>query len=181
MKDYYKILEVNENASKEVIEKAYKVLVKKYHPDMQNSNSSLKILDINEAYSVLSDDNLKEKYDRELQIEREKEYLNNYVETDYSRIYKEKEKQIYQNENENEKKKFFNSKTDKSYEGIVDIFKEIIKFDNKLKGKYSLKNINVLILILSILIVVFIGLVMYCIPFTRQWLIYLFPLLKNIN
>ena len=30
MKNYYEILEVNENASKEVIDKAYKVLAKKY-------------------------------------------------------------------------------------------------------------------------------------------------------
>lgn len=35
MKNYYEILEVNENASKEVIDKAYKVLAKKYHPDLQ--------------------------------------------------------------------------------------------------------------------------------------------------
>ena len=34
MKNYYEILEVNKKASKEVIEKAYKVLVKKYHPDL---------------------------------------------------------------------------------------------------------------------------------------------------
>ena len=31
----YEILEVSENASPEVIEKAYKILVKKYHPDLQ--------------------------------------------------------------------------------------------------------------------------------------------------
>ena len=33
MKNYYEILEVSENASSEVIERAYKVLAKKYHPD----------------------------------------------------------------------------------------------------------------------------------------------------
>ena len=35
MTTLYEILEVSENASNEVIEKAYKVLVKKYHPDLQ--------------------------------------------------------------------------------------------------------------------------------------------------
>ncbi|MBO6244107.1 MAG: DnaJ domain-containing protein, partial [Clostridia bacterium] len=35
MKNYYEILEINENASQEIIEKVYKVLVKKYHPDLQ--------------------------------------------------------------------------------------------------------------------------------------------------
>ena len=38
MKNYYEILEVNENASKEVIDKAYKVLAKKYHPDLQEES-----------------------------------------------------------------------------------------------------------------------------------------------
>lgn len=35
MKTLYEILEVSENASKEIVEKAYKVLAKKYHPDLQ--------------------------------------------------------------------------------------------------------------------------------------------------
>ena len=39
MKNYYEILEVNENASKEVIDKAYKVLAKKYHPDLQEEKN----------------------------------------------------------------------------------------------------------------------------------------------
>ena len=34
MKNYYEILEVNEHASKEIIEKAYRTLVKRYHPDL---------------------------------------------------------------------------------------------------------------------------------------------------
>ena len=65
MKNYYNILEVSENASKEVIEKAHKVLVMRYHPDLQNNNLNAenKIREINEAYSVLSDPFLKEQYD----------------------------------------------------------------------------------------------------------------------
>ena len=35
MSNLYEILEVSEKASKEVIDKAYHVLVKKYHPDLQ--------------------------------------------------------------------------------------------------------------------------------------------------
>ena len=38
MKNYYEILEVDKNASEEVIEKAYKTLAKKYHPDLQNNS-----------------------------------------------------------------------------------------------------------------------------------------------
>ena len=35
MSNLYEILEVSEKASKEVIDKAYHVLAKKYHPDLQ--------------------------------------------------------------------------------------------------------------------------------------------------
>ena len=38
MKKYYEILEVDKNASQEVIEKAYKTLAKKYHPDLQQGS-----------------------------------------------------------------------------------------------------------------------------------------------
>ena len=37
VKNYYEILEVDRKASSEVIEKAYKTLVKKYHPDLQEN------------------------------------------------------------------------------------------------------------------------------------------------
>ena len=74
-KTLYDILEVSEKASKEVIEKAYKVLVKKYHPDLQTeenkSKAEAKMKEINEAYNVLSDDSAREKYDAELANDRE--------------------------------------------------------------------------------------------------------------
>ena len=39
-KTYYDWLEVSPKASPEVIEKAYKALVKKYHPDLQQEKSN---------------------------------------------------------------------------------------------------------------------------------------------
>ena len=63
MKKYYEILEVNPNASIEIIEKAYKVLAKKYHPDLYVGNertfAEKKMRDINEAYKILSDEFLR--------------------------------------------------------------------------------------------------------------------------
>ena len=44
MKNYYEILEVDKNASEEVIEKAYKTLAKKYHPDLQYTARGLRIM-----------------------------------------------------------------------------------------------------------------------------------------
>lgn len=77
MNNYYEILEVSENASPEVIEKAYKALVKKYHPDLQpnekKAEAENKIKIINEAYEILSDKNKKEKYDTELKMQKIKE------------------------------------------------------------------------------------------------------------
>lgn len=64
-KDYYKILGVGKNASKEDIKKAYKTLAKKHHPDInKESGSAEKFKEINEAYSVLSDDTKKSNYER---------------------------------------------------------------------------------------------------------------------
>ncbi len=65
--NYYKILEVDRNASPEVIEKAYKTLAKKYHPDLQESNmkqeAEEKLKLINEAYETLSNPNSRAEYD----------------------------------------------------------------------------------------------------------------------
>ena len=68
MKNYYEILEVDKNASEEIIEKAYKTLAKKYHPDLQNnSNNQNKMQQINEAYEILSNDFKRREYDEKLQ------------------------------------------------------------------------------------------------------------------
>jgi len=64
-KDYYKILGVSKNASKEEIKRAYRELAKKYHPDLNpgNKEAQEKFKEINEAYEVLSDDNKRKQYD----------------------------------------------------------------------------------------------------------------------
>ena len=71
MKNYYEILEVDKNASEEVIEKAYKTLVKKYHPDLQQGAKQQEYAEkmkiINEAYDVLSNDFKREQYNQTLQ------------------------------------------------------------------------------------------------------------------
>lgn len=82
MKNYYEILEVSQNASSEVIEKAYKALVKKYHPDLQPENKKQeaenKIKIINEAYEILSNKEKKINYDEQLKIQKIKEEQQKY-------------------------------------------------------------------------------------------------------
>ena len=70
MKNYYKILQVDKDASPEIIKVAYKLLVKKNHPDLKEGSEKQiaeeNIKEINEAYDVLSDPSKKSEYDLNL-------------------------------------------------------------------------------------------------------------------
>lgn len=78
MKNYYEILEVDVKASKEIIDKAFKVLAKKYHPDTQNDNKKTwaesKFKELNEAYEVLSNEEKRREYDTELEYAKNSEH-----------------------------------------------------------------------------------------------------------
>lgn len=67
MKDFYKLLEVDRDASIEVIEKAYRTLAKKYHPDGIDDSkkewANEKMIQLNEAYAVLKDNRKRRSYD----------------------------------------------------------------------------------------------------------------------
>ncbi len=66
MKDYYNILQISKNATKDEIKSAYKKLALKYHPDKNQNNKEFaedKFKEISEAYQVLSDDKKKQNYD----------------------------------------------------------------------------------------------------------------------
>jgi curved DNA-binding protein len=63
--DYYQILGLKKDASKEEIKKAYRKLAMKYHPDHAKGDKSAeeKFKKISEAYAVLSDDEKRKEYD----------------------------------------------------------------------------------------------------------------------
>lgn len=64
--DYYRILGVDFCASKSEIQKAYRNLAKKYHPDKNMStydDASTRFKVLKEAFDILSDDNKRRRYD----------------------------------------------------------------------------------------------------------------------
>ena len=68
--DYYRILQVRRDAEQVVIERAYKALSLKYHPDVTNpaqrESATRRMQLINEAYRVLRDPALRRRYDATL-------------------------------------------------------------------------------------------------------------------
>ncbi|MCW3977473.1 MAG: DnaJ domain-containing protein, partial [Candidatus Bathyarchaeota archaeon] len=63
--DYYDLLNVSRDATKEEIKKAYRKLALKYHPDRnKSSDAEAKFKEISEAYAILSDDEKRMQYDR---------------------------------------------------------------------------------------------------------------------
>ena len=62
-KDYYEILGIKKDASKEEIKKAFRVLAHKHHPDKKDGDEA-KFKEANEAYQTLSDDQKRAQYDQ---------------------------------------------------------------------------------------------------------------------
>ena len=185
--NYYDILEVNKNASPEIIEKAYKTLVKKYHPDLQENDLKIKyeekIKKINEAYSILSDSEKRKNYDLFLK--------NNEVSIDdYNKLYQEniilkkeinylknnyKQNNINNNLNninyyiENIRKNNYEKyNTEKNEENNSKIENE--KYEINYKRLFK----NILALIITIFIIFIISSILWHIPFTKNYLINLY-------
>jgi len=64
-KDYYEVLGVAKNSSKDDIKKKFRELAKKYHPDLnkEDKNAHKMFQEVSEAYEVLEDDNKRKQYD----------------------------------------------------------------------------------------------------------------------
>ncbi|MCL2546063.1 MAG: molecular chaperone DnaJ [Oscillospiraceae bacterium] len=65
-RDYYDVLGVGKSAGDDEIKKAYRKLAKQYHPDLNQGDdeAEVKFKEVNEAYNVLSDGDLRARYDQ---------------------------------------------------------------------------------------------------------------------
>ena len=188
MKNYYEILEVSQSASQEVIEKAYKALTKKYHPDLQDgidkTYAEQKMKELNEAYDVISNQEKRKSYDFELEkLEREK-LVNSqqeikkansneekYTQSDVASIQEQQIQNEYiqkqqQLQFELEKKQAIEKAYHDAY--IQDLKNRGYKIKYKKTFKQHLRNF------ITILIVILILLAIFQIPFVKNYFVNLY-------
>lgn len=61
--DYYEVLQVSPNAEPDTIQRVYRLLAQRYHPDNQETGNGDRFREIHEAYSVLSDPERRVQFD----------------------------------------------------------------------------------------------------------------------
>lgn len=95
--NYYDLLDIKKDATKEEIKKAYREQAKKWHPDVNDSKEALDIIkELNEAKTILLEDEKRKEYDA---------YLEHAVNESYEKIrdktkYSTEENKTYQNNKE---------------------------------------------------------------------------------
>ena len=174
MKNYYEILEVDKNASEEVIEKAYKTLAKKYHPDLQNnSDCQDKMRQINEAYEILSNDFKRREYDEKIKRQSVSIEEYNRIIQENKRLKKDLKRVVNQREmSQNQGRLEEMSIMQRYYEQIKKATKQPqMRYERK-KTKISLEKIKKIVIYIAILIGI--GLVLAIVPFTRKFFINLY-------
>lgn len=180
LKNYYEILEISQNASPEIVDKAYKVLVKKYHPDLQTDNNEkikceAKIKEINEAYDVLSNTQKRMEYDNSLKINAPKKEENISNTNNYN---KEKIQEEIKRQREETYRRYEQS-INKAYHDayIQDLKNRGYKIKYKKTFNDYLRSLIALLITIGIIILVL------QIPFIKNYFIELYnenKIIKNI-
>ena len=189
MKNYYEILEVDRHASQEVIEKAYRALAKKYHPDLQQGAKQQEYAEkmkmINQAYDVLSDNIKRQEYNEKLenkeiskeqheQIMRENYELKQQInKMGYEQQYRQPKQQIDEGTIINMSRILNEQINAARRQAYHDAYVQDLKNRGyKIRYKHDLKYYIKLIKVLSITILV--CFLIYQIPFVKNFFINLY-------
>jgi curved DNA-binding protein CbpA len=71
--DYYEALQISVNAEPDTVQRVFRLLAQRFHPDNHETGDILKFKAISEAYGVLSDPERRARYDlRHLEIRRDR-------------------------------------------------------------------------------------------------------------
>ena len=196
MKNYYKILQVDKDASPEIIKVAYKLLVKKNHPDLkegeEKKEAEEKIKEINEAYDVLSNPEQKAEYDLNLinefisqeqyneilneniNLKKELNYFNNlynknnYAKRQYSNMYDNAWSKNSQENNAYSRQKDYNAKNNNAQNSYNN---QHTNYNNINKNNFK-ENINEkLKTIIAVVLTFLIIFVILNIPFIKEYML----------
>lgn len=183
MKNYYQILQISENASPEIIEKAYRVLAKKYHPDVQPRDklywAEVNFKEITEAYTVLSNKDLKREYDMKLNAynfqTQNYNFTQNYQQQNYNNSSSEPYEETTQTARSKSKSTKPKSALNSLNEELISSVKEIIASIPNLIREHSKKpqkerSESIKALILTLIIVSIIIFIFIKVPFLNKLL-----------
>jgi len=125
-KDYYIVLGVNREADLRKIKKAYRTVIKRYHPDItRTKESTARFLEIKEAYETLRDEEKRKNYDEELSGQAPELRISKAHETI------ERRRTLF-----DETEGYFSSFTDDFFEGFLPGFFDIDKTRMRAKDLY---------------------------------------------
>ena len=166
MKNYYKILEVSENASYEIIEKAYRVLAKKYHPDIWPKDKMIyaerKFKEITEAYNILANNDLRAEYDTKMGFNTPSYNMYNNLYNENQKLKEELNSMKIKNESEEYNKNSNDEKKDNIYQSYfkkyINTIGTLISDETKKAPEERSKDFIALlftIIIISILVILF--------------------------
>ncbi len=177
MSNLYEILEVSEKASKEVIDKAYHVLVKKYHPDLQQAeekkNAEEKMKKINEAYEILGNEGKRKEYDISLAEKRRQEKVLEEQKRNQQIQYEQEKQNINEHTNEiNQQSNYENARKvqkeiNRAYANAYNNYLRSLGY--KVKEPWTFKRFLELLKVLAILTIII--LIIWFFPPTHKLLI----------
>lgn len=176
MKNYYEILEVSQNASIVDIERAYKSILIRYHPESFAGEARTivekKIENVKEAYSILSDEFLRDQYDKEIGIQHVKQKQQDTRE-ELKQMQQQRE-EFYKQLDVERKNAMKNNKNNKKkkvgmFGSMADLSKDVVSSLPEIKLQKPTKK-GLLALLAAIAIVVLMGVILWFIPFTNNFM-----------